>query len=192
MTSFAETAARPAAAPRSRALLAAEAALWTGAATALAFTLVWFLAALTPGEGEAFRHAGDYWYTGLGLPMVAVPLVLLPALRVVQGGRDGRLGLVGIAVTSVTCVVFLAVLTASLVEGREDSWGPTYVLATLASIVGVALFCAGSFRARVLPRWIFPLWAVAWTVGGTLGPKGSQLLVGAVYVALTVALRRTE
>lgn len=191
MSSIAETAVHHAS-RRAGALRVADAALWTGVATSVVFTLIWFLAELTPGDGAGFRHAGDYWFTGLGLPMVAVPLVLLPALRAVQGGRDGRLGLAGLAITSATSVVFLAVLTASLVEGREDSWGPTYVLATAASIVGIALFCAGSFRARVLPRWIFPLWAAAWTVGGTLGPKGSQLLVGAVYVGLAALLRRRD
>ena len=189
MTSYADTAVRPA--DRARGLLAAETALWVGAATCVAFTLVWFLAALTP-DGEPFRHTADYWYTGLGLPMVTVPLVVLPALRALQHGRDGRLGLAGTALTSAACVVFFAMLAYGLVAGVASSWGPTYVLCTLASVVGVWLFCAGSLRARLLPRLQLVLWGVAWTVGGMLGPEGSQLLLAVAYVALALALRRRD
>jgi hypothetical protein len=43
-----------------------------------------------------------------------------------------------------------------------------YILAALATIVGVALCAAGAWRARLLPRWIIPAWIAAWTIGSAL------------------------
>lgn len=165
----------------------AQAALYVGAVTTVPFTAIWIFAELTP-DGDKFRHAADYWYTGLGIPYMAAPLVLLPALRSLQQGRDGRVGRLGLLVISAGLVVFLAMLPYGLAAGRASSFGPTYVLATLATFVGLALFCLGSFRAGLLPRWIFPLWFVAWILGGPLGLKGMGLLLGAVYLTMAALL----
>lgn len=65
------------------------------------------------------------------------------------------------------------------------------MIASLATILGVALFAAGSWRARLLPRWLLPVWVVAWTVGSALpfGGVGPLLLV-AVYIVMAAILPR--
>lgn len=68
------------------ALHRASAAAYVGAASAVAFTVVTLVATITP-DGQHFEHAGDYWYTGIGmLPAMAAPLVLVQALHSLQGG----------------------------------------------------------------------------------------------------------
>ena len=51
------------------------------------------------------------------------------------------------------------------------------------------LFAAGSWRARLLPRWFLVGWPIAWTVGGMLPISAFRpLLLAAVYLAMAVLL----
>jgi hypothetical protein len=94
------------------------------------------------------------------------------------------------ATASVGLVALILVLTASVAAGHEVQGGPTYILGTLASIIGIGLFCAGTARTGLLPPRALWFWAFAWTVGGMLGPKGSQLLLAAAYSVLLVHVRK--
>jgi hypothetical protein len=166
----------------------ARAACLVGAAQVVPFTAIWIFAALT--DDGPFRHTADYWFTGIGIPLVLAPIVLIAALRSLQQGRDGRLGLAGQVVATVSLLAFVPVLAYTVAVGEESSFGPTYVLATLVSIVGLALFVAGSFRAGLLPKRLLAAWLVAWIVGGTLGVEGGALLLGAVYLVIAAVLPR--
>lgn len=163
--------------------------LWVGIATALFLTLVWFVSPLTDYP-HAFRHTGDYLFTGNGIPFGLAPLTLLWALHRLHGEGGGRKVAAGLAIASVSLILLVAILTGSVIVGQELRWGPAYPLATLGSIVGTALCCAGWARMGLLPRWALWLWAFSWAVGGMLGPKGSQLLLAAAYAVLLVHARR--
>lgn len=170
-----------------RALVAA----WLGAATAVAFTAVTLLATITNDghPGHPFRHAADYWYTALGmLPAMGSALVLVLAIHSLQRGRDGRLGRIGALVMSAGLVVFMAMGVYGLAIGKATSLGPTYVLATLATFVGLALFAAGSWRVGVLPRWLIAFWFVAWIIGGPFARNATPLLLAAAFVTIAVLL----
>jgi hypothetical protein len=82
------------------------------------------------------------------------------------------------------------VLAASVIAGREIEGGPTYILGTLGSIIGIWLFCVDAGRAGILPRGALYFWALSWTVGGMLGPKGSQLLLATAYTLLLVHVHK--
>jgi hypothetical protein len=163
----------------------AEAALSLGIATAIFLTVVWFVSP-SSSEGGTFHEVADYLFTGNGVPFGAVPLVLLWTLLKLHGERVGRTATAGVVIASVSLVALIAVLAASVAAGEEISGGPTYILATAGSIIGIWLFCVSAARARLLPRGALFFWAFAWTIGGMLGPKGSQLLLAAAYAVLLV------
>ena len=165
-------------------------ALYLGIAAALFLTLVWVVSPLTDYPQE-FQHTGDYLFTGNGIPFATAPLILLWTLRALHGERGGRKVTVGIAVASVSLVVLMVILAGSVIAGQELRWGPAYPLGTLGSIVGIALCCAGWARVGLLPRSALWFWALSWTVGGMLGPKGSQLLLAAAYAVLLVQVRKS-
>ncbi|MGI8421271.1 MAG: hypothetical protein ACR2MU_03270 [Gaiellaceae bacterium] len=166
----------------------AQVAAWLGAATAVAFTVVTLLATITE-DGHPFRHAADYWYTGLGmLPAMGSALVLVLAIHSLQRRRDGRLGRVGTLVMSVGLVVFMAMGAYALVIGKATSLGPTYLLATLATFVGLTLFVAGSWGAGLLPRWLLIVWLVAWLIGGPFAQSATPLLLAAAFVTIALLL----
>jgi hypothetical protein len=167
----------------------AQAALWLGAAAAVALAMISLF--VTTSSDDQFHYTGDYFLTADGIPYVVALLVLLPALRSLQRGRDGRLGRAGIALASAGSVVLGGIFVYGLVVASGGSLGPTYVIASLATILGVGLFAAGSWRAGLLPRWLIPAWVVAWLVGSMLPiARPGPLLLAAVYVAMALLLPR--
>jgi hypothetical protein len=175
------------------ALRRAEAAAYIGAISAIAFTIVTLVGTITP-DGKHFQHAADYWYTGIGmLPAMAAPLVLVPALHTLQRGRDGRRGLAGVMLMCAGLTVFVVLGCYGLLISAATSLGPTYLLATLATVIGLPLFVAGSWRVGLLPRWLLIVWIVAWIVGGPFAQAATPLLLAAVYVMIGVIVpRRVE
>lgn len=171
------------------ALRRAQAALALGIAAAVALAAM-ILFVTTTSDGR-FQHTGDYFLTANGIPYVLVLLVLLPTLRTLQQRRDGRLGQAGIALAGLGCIALLVVFVHGLAAGTESSLGPTYVLASLATIVGVALFAAGSWRTGLFPRWLLPTWVLAWAIGSMLPILGpGPLFLAAVYLTMAVLLPR--
>lgn len=165
-------------------------ALHVGAAAAVALVAIGMFLRTSPDEG-AFHYAGDYVLTADGIPYVLVLLTLLPALRTLQQRRDGALGRAGTIVAGVGAVVLLGMFVYGLIAATAGSLGPTYVLASLATIVGVALFAAGSWRTGLIPRRLLVCWPVAWAIGSMLPIWGfGPLLLAAVYVAMAVLLPR--
>lgn len=172
------------------ALRRALVALYVGAAAAIALaSMIGFVT--TTSEDGKFHHIGDYFLTANGIPYVLVLLALLPALRELQQRRGGRYEVVGTAFASVGAVVLLGVFIYGLIAATGSSLGPTYVLASLATIIGVILFAVGSWRAKLLPRWLVVVWPIAWAVGSMLPILGpGPLLLAAVYIAMAVVLPR--
>lgn len=184
------TVAEPTGERTRSALRRALAALYVGAAAAVGLVAILSFLRTSTDDG-AFHYVGDYLNTANGIPYVLALLALLPALRTLQQRRDGWLGRAGIIVASIGAVVLLAIFVWGLIVASGGSWGPTYVLASLATIIGVALFAAGSWRAGLLPKWLVVCWPVAWAIGSMLpfwvfGP----LVLAAVYVAMAVTLQR--
>ncbi|HEX7353746.1 MAG TPA: hypothetical protein VF288_02815 [Mycobacteriales bacterium] len=172
------------------ALRRARAALALGTAAAVLLAGINLFVATSTDDGK-FHHAGDYWLTADGIPYMLALLALLPALRVLQGRRDGRLGTAGITVASIGAVVLLAMFVYGLAAATNGSFGPTYVLASLATLIGVVLYAAGSWHARVLPRWLLVLWVVGWAVGSVLPVPGpAPLLLAAAYIVMAFVLPR--
>jgi MFS family permease len=167
----------------------AEGALVVGIAAAIFLTFLWF-ASPSSSEGGSYDDAADYLFTGNGVPFAAAALVLLWALLKLHGDRVGRRARIGVAIASVSLVALMAVLAASVAAGHEVEGGPTYILGTLGSIVGIILFCADAARAGLLPARALWFWALAWTVGGMLGPKGSQVLLAIAYTVLLLHVHR--
>ncbi len=169
-------------------LRTAEVALYVGIAAALFLTAVWFVSPQS-SAGGTYHDVGAYLFTGNGVPFGAAPLVLLWALLELHGERVGRRATIGVVIASVSLVALIVVLGASVAAGEEVQGGPTYILGTLGSIIGIGLFCADAARAGLLPRGALWFWAFSWTVGGMLGPKGSQLLLAAAYSVLLLNVR---
>lgn len=170
------------------ALRRARAALWLGAAAAVALAAIVLFVTTTSDEGP-FHHAGDYALTATGIPCMLALVTLLPALRTLQHGRDGRLGKAGIAIATAAAAVLTGIFVYGLAAATASSLGPTYVLASLGTILGVGLCAAGCWRTRLLPRWLVVLWVVAW-VGGSMLPiaKAGPFLLAVVYAAMALLL----
>ena len=188
--SVAPAVAAPRADARRSALVRAQISLYVGAAAAAALAAIVLVVPISSDDG-AFHHVGDYVVTANGIPFVLAPAILLPALRTLQQRRDGRLGLAGIVAMGAGALVLAGMFVYGVIAATGGSLGPTYVIASVVTIVGLILFAIGSWGARLLPRWLLVAWPIAWTIGGTLpfwGP-GPVLLVAA-YVAIAVVLPR--
>ena len=152
-------------------------------------TVVWFVSP-SSSDGGSYHDIGDYLFTGNGVPFGGAALVLLWALLRLHGERVGRKAAIGVVIASVSLMALIVVLAASVAAGEEVQGGPTYILGTLGSIIGISLFCADAGRAGLLPRGALWFWASSWTVGEMLGPKESQLLLAAAYTVLLVHVRK--
>lgn len=169
---------------------AAELASYAGAVSAVAFAIVTVRSSITE-DGHAFRHAADYWYTGIGMiPAMLAPLVLVQALHRLQAPRDGRRGRTGATLLSLALGTYVVMGVAGLATGRASSFGPTYLLAALGSIIGLVTFVAGSWRLDLLPRRLLAAWIVGWLVGGPLAQSALPVVLAAVYVAIGITVRR--
>jgi hypothetical protein len=144
----------------------------------------------TISEGD-FKYNADYWYTGAGLPITLAGIGIVLGVHALQHGADGRLGTIGVWVNTVALVELFAQLLASVVQGTEVRWGPSYPVFTLLTFVGVAMLAAGSWRTGILPRWMLGSWPVVWVLGCLAAPQGpTPLLLAAFYVVLGVTLTR--
>lgn len=190
MSTYVADHAATSASPARRAVYQAEIALVIGITAGVPFGLIGLFARLTPNDHH-FRHAADYWYTGLGIPYLVAPIVLLAALRSLHAGRDGRLGRAGFQLTAVALGTIISMLPYGIAAGTSGGTGPAYPIAAFAADVGMLLFCIGAFRARLLPRPLVAGWLVAWLLGGALGPGWGGPLLVAVYVAIAVVLPRS-
>jgi hypothetical protein len=172
------------------ALRRAQVALALGAAGGVLLAGINLFATTTSGDGR-FQHAGDYWLTADGIPCMLALLLLLPSLRALQARRDGRLGATGIAVASIGAIVLLATFVYGLAAATASSLGPTYLLAALATLVGVALFAAASWRTGLLPRWLLVAWILTFAIGSAVPiPGPGPLLLAAAYVTIAITLGR--
>jgi hypothetical protein len=145
----------------------------------------------TTSSGQHFDHTADYWLTASGLPIAVGTAGTLLAVHWRQRGADGRLGAVGTWL-GVLCMAELFVqLLASVLTSTEQQWGPSYILFTALAFTGHALLAAGSWRTRVLPRWVLGVWPLVWVLGSFAAVWGPfPVMLIALYVALGVLLSR--
>jgi hypothetical protein len=174
---------------RPRPVLIARAALAVGAAWGVAFTIVALGFRLTPDD-HPFRHSADYWYTGLGLPLVLSGVAIVAAVHTLCVGRDGRRGRWGAGLFIVPMLIFCAMFVQALVQGRTSSWGPTYVLCVLLSDIALAVFVSGCWRVGLLPRWLLATWSIGWFIGGPLAQGPTPLVLTVAYALIALRLTR--
>lgn len=165
----------------------ALAAMALGTIALVAYAGIALLATRTADlqDGSAYQHAGDYWFTGIGVPIGLASMVLLAAAYRMLGARANRLALAGVVVNTVSLAVLVVMLGYCVVIGHEAQWGPTYVVGTLGTFVGHALFSAGAWRSGLLPRWVLGLWPLVFVLGsfGAVLAPGPLLLV-ALYAVI--------
>jgi hypothetical protein len=147
------------------------------------------LAFTTISEGD-FRYTADYWYTGCGLPIAVAGIGIALGVHRLQHGRDGRLGRIGVWVNTLALAELFVQLGCSVAVGAELRWGPSYVLATLLTFVGVALLAAGSWKGGLLPRWMLGIWPLVWILGSFAGTGPVPFVLAAFLVLLGVVLTR--
>jgi hypothetical protein len=143
----------------------------------------------TPGTGH-YQYAADYWLTASALPHALAALLVMVGIHRLQRGRDGRLGLAGLVVNVVSLLALSTIIVASLVLGHEVQAGPTYVVGTLGTFVGTAVFAAGSWRVGLLPRWVLAIWPFVWVIGSFAAFSASPLLLIPFYAVLVAVLAR--
>lgn len=144
--------------------------------------------AKTTDSGD-YKYAADYWLNGSVLPHALAGILLLPAVRALQGARDGRLGLAGIVLNTVALTAVAVECAASVAVGH-DALGAVYVLSALGTLLGTAMFAAASWRAGLLPRWLLAVWPIVWIIGSFFAVSVSPLLLGVFYIVLVAVLRR--
>jgi hypothetical protein len=146
--------------------------------------------ATTISGGGHFEYTADYWYTASGLPIAVGGIGTLLGVHRLQRGADGRLGAVGAWVGVVALAVLFVQLLASVITSVEQQWGPSYIVCTALAFVGHALLAAGSWRTRVLPRWLLGMWPLAFVLGSFAAWGHMPLLLIAFYVVLGWTLAR--
>lgn len=168
----------------------AQLALAAGAASSVAEAGLLVFTTTNGGNEGDFTHTADYWLTGVGIPAALASLLLLIAVRQLQGGRDGRLGQAGLLINSLSCLLLAAQMTAGVAAGSEVRWGPSYPLATAAAFIGLSLFAAGSWRLGLLPRWMLALWPVIWVIGSMAAAGPTPLILTAFFITMAILLTR--
>jgi hypothetical protein len=93
-------------------------------------------------------------------------------------------------VNTVALVELFVQLGASVVEGSEVRWGPSYPVCALLSFIGVALLAAGSWRTGILPRWMLGVWPLVWILGSLAAMGLTPLALAAFLPVLGVTLTR--
>lgn len=147
------------------------------------------MAFTTISEGD-FKYTADYWYTGCGLPISLAGIGIALGVHRLQHGADGRLGRIGVWVNTLALAELFVQLGCSVVVGSELRWGPSYVVASLLTFVGVALLAAGSWRVGLLPRWMLGVWPLIWILGSFGGVGPVPFVLAAFLVLLGVLLAR--
>ena len=177
---------------RSVARTAALAGLAVGTASSIAFALITMLTTQTDVTARDlnFHHAGDYWYTGIGIPTGISTIVLLFAMRALQPTARPRLIRVGTLLNAAALALLVVMLGYSVATGAEARWGGAYVVATLATFVAHILFCAGSWRAGLIPRPLLAVWPVVWLIGAFAAQGASPLLLAAFCAGLGILIAR--
>lgn len=166
-----------------------QASLALGIPCAVVMFVVLTFFTTTPGTAH-FQYAADYWLTANGLPYALAGIGLTWGLHHLQHGADGRLGTIGAWVNTLALTELFAQCLASVVEGAEVRWGPSYPIFTLLSFVGVALLAAGSWRTGLLPRWMLGAWPLLWTLGAFAAVGPVPLLLAGFFVAVGVVVTR--
>jgi hypothetical protein len=147
----------------------------------------WFFTTVAAGR---FEYAADYWLTGSGLPIALGGIGLVLGVHRLQHGADGRLGTVGTALNTIALAELFVQLLASVVVGAELRWGPSYIVFTLLTTVGVALVAVGSWRTEVLPRWMLGVWPAIWLLGSFASFSPMPVVLAGYLVLLGVTLTR--
>lgn len=148
---------------------------------------------LTTSSGAHFDHGGDYLLTASGLPIAVAGIGTLLGVHRLHHGADGRLGSIGAWLGSLALAELFVQLLASVVTSTEQQWGPSYIVFTGLAFLGHALLAAGSWRARLLPRWMLGVWPLLWVLGSFAAVWGPlPLLLIAFYVALGARLTRPQ
>jgi len=163
-------------------------ALTVGAIAVLTYTLIDLLLPLS--QGGPFQSAADAWYTGAGSAIGLSGFVVAIGIHRLQHGADGRLGGIGAWVSGICCLALAVQTGASVAVGAELQWGPIYPIATLGSVGGLVLLVVGSWRSRILPRWMLAVWPPIWLVGSFFALGPIALLLAALFVAMAIALLR--
>lgn len=167
-------------------------ALAVGAASSIGFAVITLSTTLSNPTAKdlSFHHNGDYWYTGIGIPTAAATAALLFALAALQPAARPRLTVAGATLNAIALAVLTVQLSYSVATGSEARWGATYIIATLATFVGHALFVAGTWRTGLIPRPLLAAWPVVWLIGSFAAQGASPLLLAAFYAALAARVLR--
>lgn len=147
----------------------------------------WFT---TVSDGGPFVSAADYWYTASGLPIGIGGIGHAIGVHRLQHGADGRLGAIGVWLYVAALSVLTVQLAASVALGVELQLGPTYLVGTALTFIGLALLAAGSWRVGLVPAWLLGVWPVVWVLGSFLAMGPTPLLLIAIYVVFWVVLTR--
>jgi hypothetical protein len=177
---------------RGSARATALAALAVGAASSTAFALIAVLMTLshTSSKDLTFHHAGDYWYTAVGIPTAISSIVLLFALRTLQPAARPQLVRAAVVINTAALSVLALMLAYSVATGSEARWGGTYIIATLATFLAHVLFSAASWRSGYIPRPLLTAWPLVWLIGAFAAQGASPLLLAAYYITLGAFIAR--
>jgi len=171
---------------------AALAALAVGTGSSIAFALIAVLmtSTNTTSKDLTFHHAGDYWYTAIGIPTALSSIVLLFALRALQPAARRRLARAGVILNAAALAVLVVMLAYSVATGAEARWGGTYIIATLATFIAHILFSASSWRAGLIRRTLLTIWPLVWLIGSFAAQGATPLVLAAYYLALGALIAR--
>jgi len=141
----------------------------------------------TTSDGD-FHHVADYVLTAAALPQGVGLFLLTLGFHRLQRGQDGKLGTVGVWIYGVCMAELVVECMASVVAGAELQWGPLYPACAFGLMIGLVLLAAGSWKIRLLPRWMLALWPPLGLVGSFLGVGPIPLVFVSFLVVVAVLL----
>jgi hypothetical protein len=163
-------------------------------------TVVAGVAWLVEGGLQAGHTQPDQHWAAIDRVIEAVfAVALLASTGAAAGFRDlfttGRAGAVGTRVAQAGFGAMAVAATASLVHDG-DTWGPVFMLALVAVLVGLLVMAVAGVRDKVL-AWAAPIPILAMLLGMALSNHGGTFVIGLAWLGLgwlsvtAPALRRT-
>ena len=160
------------------------------ALTALAWTASSVIVVLLPHWGPQVSNAHGSYADGVTwLLALILSVVALTGLQRRQEGRAGRLGQVGYWLIVVPFVVAAVWDLAQLIVGSRIAV-PVFPIYVFASRLGFIFWAIAAYRARVLPRWLGPAFALAWVLAPPFGPLAAFFAIPVPWALATLGVWR--
>lgn len=159
------------------------------ALTAVAWVASSVIVVFLPNWGPRLEVHASYADAVTFLLGLVLSVLALTGLHRRQAGRAGRLGQVGYWLIVVPFALVAVWDMAELIVGGGIAV-PVYPIYAVVSRLGFILWGIAAYRAKVLPRWLGPVLALAWVIAPPFGALPASFAIPVSWAVAALAMWR--